>query len=528
MTDTYPWLTLVPPLLAILLAIVTRKVIPSLGVGVLAAALLIADFSPMGTLTSLWEAFAAIFWEDGELNRTYVFILAFTLLLGVIGAFIMMSGGTKAFADWAYERIHTRRGATYLPGALGMAIFVDDYFNALTVGQVSRPVTDRFRISRAKLAYVVDSTSAPVAVVMPFSSWGAYIIGVLAPIAAASALTASDLEVFVGAALANYYAFAAVLTVWLMLVLRIDVGPMRTQERAAIHEGDLTGDATDVPGQLSEDLPVHRPGAKRALIVPFAALVVGVLVGIVWTGYLAAGSWSPIAVLAETDVTTALLGGGIVGLVVAIYYYLRDTNENPRFGVHTFGRAWAEGLRAMAPAVAILMLAWTLGALIDELGTGEYLGHLVETTALGAAWLVPLMFVVAGAMAFATGTSWGSFGILLPIAGSIMNTLAEPDLLLPALGAVLAGAVLGDHISPISDTTILSATGSACSVITHVVTQLPYALLSAVGALLGYVTLALTGSTWLGLVVALAATTALLLGARALAKPLPDAERTVA
>ena len=139
MTDTYPWLTLVPPLLAILLAIVTRKVIPSLGVGVLAAALLIADFSPMGTLTSLWEAFAAIFWEDGELNRTYVFILAFTLLLGVIGAFIMMSGGTKAFADWAYERIHTRRGATYLPGALGMAIFVDDYFNALTVGQVSRP-----------------------------------------------------------------------------------------------------------------------------------------------------------------------------------------------------------------------------------------------------------------------------------------------------------------------------------------------------------------------------------------------------
>lgn len=292
MTDTQPWLTLLPPLLAILLAIFTRKVIPSLGIGVLAAAVLIADFSPSGTLGSLWEAFAAIFWAEGELNRTYVFILIFTLLLGVIGAFIMMSGGTKAFADWAFERISSRRGATYLPAGLGMAIFVDDYFNALTVGQVSRPVTDRFRISRAKLAYVVDSTSAPVAVVMPFSSWGAYIIGILAPIAAASTLTASDLEVFAGAALANYYAFAAVLTVWLMLVLRIDIGPMRTQERAAIEHGDLVGDAADVPGQLSEDLPVHRPGAKRALVVPFAALVVGVFIGIAWTGYLAAGSWT--------------------------------------------------------------------------------------------------------------------------------------------------------------------------------------------------------------------------------------------
>ncbi|WP_122261342.1 Na+/H+ antiporter NhaC family protein [Ornithinimicrobium cerasi] len=505
MTDSLPVLTVLPPLLAIVLVIATRKVLLSLGAGVLASAALVADLAPLATLGLVWDAFSGIFWEEGGLNTTYVYILVFTLLLGVIAALVMMAGGSAAFADWALGRIRTRRGATVLPAVLGIVIFIDDYFNALAVGQVSRPVTDRMHVARAKLAYLIDSTSAPVAVLAPFSSWGASIIGIMAPIVAGSALAVSDVEAFLGAAVMNYYAIAAVLLVWIVVLLQLDLGPMRREERRAIAEG-RTFDATEeVPGELAEDLPVHQPGAKRALVIPFLVLVVGVLAGITWTGYRAGGSWAPLDVLANTAVTDALLYGGLLGVAAALYYYVRYTTSNPRFSAATLGRGTWEGVRSMLPAVWILLLAWMLGSLIGQLGTGEYLGTLVERADLPPAWLVPLMFVLAGAMAFSTGTSWGSFGILLPIAGQVMTTVEGGDqLLLAAFGAVLAGAVWGDHCSPISDTTILSSTGAGCNVITHVTTQLPYAVVGAVVALGGYVVFALTLSTWLGLLAVVA------------------------
>ena len=527
MIDDYPLLTLLPPVLAIGLAVTTRKVLLSLGLGVVSAALLVADLSPVDTLEQLWSAFAQIFWSDGELNTTYVYILIFTLALGVITAFVSMSGGTRAFADWAHDRIRTRRGAIALPAALGGAIFVDDYFNALTVGQVSRPITDRHRVSRAKLTYLVDSTSAPVAVLMPFSSWGAYILGIFTPIIAASTLTVSDLGAYVRAAAANYYAWAALLMVVLVVALNVDLGPMRREERRALEEGRTFEPGDDIPGQLSEDLPVHRPGAKRALVVPFALLVLGVLAGIVWSGVRASGSWAPLDLLADADVTWSLLVGAAPALLAALYYYSRDTASNPKFGRSTFGRGWWEGLRSMWPAVSILLLAWMLGSLIDSLGTGEYLGGLVEDSSLPTEWLVPVVFLVALAMAFATGTSWGSFGLLLPIAGGIVNAVEAPELLLPVLGAVLAGAVAGDHASPISDTTILSSTGAGCNVITHVTTQLPYVAVAVVAATAGYCGLALTGSTTIGFVVTMVVGAVVLLGARRLSPPLdalPDSD----
>ena len=280
MVDSYPILTLVPPLLAIALVVATRKVLLSLGLGVLAAALLIEGFSPWGTVQQVVGAFTDLFWLDGAVNTTKVYILVFTLMLGVITAFILMSGGTRAFADWAQEKIKTRRGATVLPAALGMAIFVDDYFNALAVGQVSRPVTDTYRVSRAKLAYMVDSTSAPVAVLVPFSSWGAFILGLIGTEVAASSLQASEVGAFMQAAGANYYAFAALLLVVVVATTRLDLGPMRGEERRAILEGECFDKDEEVPGQLAEDLPVHRPGAKLSLIVPFLLLVAGVFAGI--------------------------------------------------------------------------------------------------------------------------------------------------------------------------------------------------------------------------------------------------------
>ncbi len=528
MIESYPILTLVPPVLAIALVVITKKVLLSLGSGVLAAALLVADFGPLETLRLVWDSFAVIFWDEGTVNTWYVFILIFTLLLGVIAAFIMMSGGTKAFADWAVRRIRTRRGAQVLPAILGVVIFIDDYFNALAVGQVSRPVTDRQRVSRAKLAYIIDSTSAPVAVLAPFSSWGAYIMGLIAPIVAASALTVSSVQAFLGAAASNYYAIAAVLMVWLVVALRLDLGSMRKEEVRAVAHGRPYDDDTELPGRLSEDLPVHQPGAMRALVVPFVLLVLGVFAGIIWSGYDAAGSWDVVTILAETDTSLALMWGGVLGLAGALFYYFRFTRSNPRFAAGTFGRGWAEGVRSMMPAVSILLLAWMLGGLIEQLGTGEYLGGLVDDSDIAAAWLVPLIFVIAAAMAFATGTSWGSFALLLPLAGGIINSVGAPELLLPTLGAVLAGAVAGDHASPISDTTILSATGASCNVITHVLTQLPYAGAAAGAALAGYVAVALGAGTALGLLVTVAVLAAFALVVKMATKPVEESEEVAA
>ena len=522
MVDNYPILTLLPPLLAIGLVVATRKVLLSLGLGVVTAALLIEGFSPWAALKQVLGAFGDIFWVDGALNTTKVYILIFTLVLGVITAFIMMSGGTRAFADWAQTKIKTRRGATRLPAGLGVAIFVDDYFNALAVGQVSRPVTDTHRVSRAKLAYLVDSTSAPVAVLVPFSSWGAFILGLIGTEVAASSLELSDINAFLQAAWANYYAFAALLLVALVATVHLDLGPMRTEERRAILDGECFDDSEDIPGQLAEDLPVHRPGAKNALIMPFAMLVLGVLGGIVWTGQRAGDSWSVVDILASTDVTFALIVGGVLGLAAALYYYGRDTSENPKFGKSTFGRGWFEGVKSMMPAVSILILAWMLGALIEVLGTGKYLADLIESSSISPSWLVPLVFLIAAAMAFATGTSWGSFGLLIPLAGGIINSLDAPELLLPALGAVLAGAVSGDHASPISDTTILSATGAGCNVITHVTTQLPYMVTAVIASTVGYVMVALGGSVTLGLAVTLVVTGGLAFLARRVWGPVVD------
>ena len=504
MADDPTILTILPPVLAIALVLITKKVLISLGTGVVATAFLVADYNPLETLQLTWEALAAIFWDEGAVNTYYVYILVFTMLLGIIAAVIMMSGGTRAFSDWAVERISSRRGAKLLPAVLGIVIFIDDYFNALAVGQISRPVTDKHNVSRAKLAYIVDSTSAPVAVLAPFSSWGASIIGIMAPILAGSALVVSDVGAFLGAAAMNYYAIVAVLMVWVTIVLHIEIGPMRKEERRAITAGKTFNPEETIPGELAQDLPVHHPGAKRALVIPFALLVAGVLGGIAWTGYQEGGSWDPLEVFANTDVSSALLYGGLLGLAAALYYYVRYTTANPKFSPATIGRGFWEGIKSMLPAVSILLLAWMLGDLIAQLGTGQYLGSLVEAAALPAAWLIPLMFLLACAMAFSTGTSWGSFGLLLPIAGQIMNNVAGgEELLLAAFGAVLAGAVFGDHCSPISDTTILSSTGSGANVITHVTTQLPYALISAAISLLGYVVFALTENGVLGLLTTL-------------------------
>ncbi|BCB05486.1 Na+/H+ antiporter NhaC family protein [Bacillus sp. KH172YL63] len=512
--------SLLPPLLAILMVILTRRVLLSLGVGIVASAFLLADFSLTKTFSFMWDAFKGIFVSDGELNTWNVYIIFFLLILGVITAFVNISGGSRAFGEWAMKRVKTRKGAQLLAAVLGIIIFIDDYFNALAVGQVSRPITDRHKISRAKLAYIIDSTSAPICVVSPISSWGAYIIGIIGSILAAHSITEyTAFSAFIQMIPMNLYVWAAILLVVMVAYKGLDFGKMKEHEVRALETGALYDPEKEIPGELKNDLPVSTKGTVGDLVWPIVALVVGTVSMMLWTGYEAVGAFDLLPIFENTDVTKSLLYGGLFGMFVALVFFLRQVMMK---GIETraVGTAVVEGIKSMLPAVYILIFAWTIVTLIDQLQTGTYLAGLVETSNLPMQALPVILFLVAGIMAFSTGTSWGSFGILLPIAGEIAAA-TDVSILLPAMAAVLAGSVLGDHCSPISDTTILSSTGAGSNHIDHVITQLPYAIIGAVVASIGYLVLGFTGSTLLGLavVIILIVAFALLFGEKA--KPAP-------
>lgn len=493
------WVSIVPPLIAIVMVLATKRVLLSLGSGILTAALLVASFAPIETIKNVWTALTVSFWVEGELNTYNIFIMVFVLFLGVITAFVSLSGGSKAFAEWAVRHIKTRRGAKLLTVLLGLLIFVDDYFNALAVGQVSRPITDKHRVSRAKLAYFIDSTSAPICVISPISSWGAFLIGQLALILGTTAsVSYSPLSAFLMMAPMNFYVIATLAMVFFFAWTNIDFFAMKKHEEVAQRTGQLFDPKKEIPGQLKEDFPEHDHGRVIDLIAPILTLVAVTLAMMIWTGYRAAETWNIWAIFENTDVPLSLVTGGLIGTLLAAILYIAQIERNETASYQLVGKALTTGVKAMMPAILILLLAWGLTHLIDILETGPFLSTVVEKSNIPVNFLPVIMFVLAGLMAFSTGTSWGSFGILLPIAGTIMVN-AEPELLLPALSAVLAGAVFGDHCSPISDTTILSSTGAGSNHMDHVATQLPYALIAAAIASFGYIVLGLTGSIWIGL-----------------------------
>ncbi|WP_342536108.1 Na+/H+ antiporter NhaC family protein [Sporosarcina sp. FSL K6-3508] len=498
------WVSILPPVIAIVMVLVTRRVLLSLGAGIVTAALLIAEFSPMETLKNVWTAMTISFWDDG-LNTYNIFIMLFLLLLGVITAFVSLSGGSAAFARWAVTRIRTQRGAKLLTMILGIAIFVDDYFNSLAVGQIARPITDQHKISRAKLAYFIDSTSAPICVVSPISSWGAFLIGQLALIlGTTAAVSYSPLTAFILMAPMNFYVIATLSMVFFFAWTNNDFFEMKKHEDRAVNEGLLYDPEKEIPGELKEEFPEHSYGKVRDLVAPIVTLIVVTLGMMVYTGYQEAGVFDIWAIFENTDVPKSLVVGGVTATLLAMFLYVLQMKVNKTASVSWMGRAFISGLKAMMPAILILIFAWGLTELIATLDTGLFLSTMVDQLNIPVAFLPVLIFILAGLMAFSTGTSWGSFGILLPIAGTIMVN-AEPELLLPALSAVLAGAVFGDHCSPISDTTILSSTGAGCNHMDHVATQLPYALVAAGVSALGYFVLGMTGSVWIGLVVVIIA-----------------------
>ena len=445
---------LIPPIVAIVLALITKETYSSLFVGILVGALFVAGFNPVGTIdTMISDGFIGAIadgWNAG--------IFLFHVLLGIMVALINSAGGSNAFGRWAAKHVHTRVGALLSTFLLGVLIFVDDYFNCLTVGSVMRPVTDGQKISRAKLAFIIDATAAPICMIAPVSSW-----------AAAVSATAQDLnsgisgiQLFIRAIPYNFYSLLTIVFVIALAVMGFDYGPMAAAELKA-----LQGES----GSLGNEEEKEVPGASIwDMLIPVIVLIVLCIVGMMYVG----GFWDGASVIdsfADTDASVGLPWGSIIALIITFVYLLCRR-------VITFKEATAcitKGFNAMVPSILILTFALTLKNMTGALGAAEYVAGLVEGAAAGLFSMLPaIIFLVALGLAFATGTSWGTFGILIPI---VLPVFAEtPDLLMIGISACLAGAVCGDHISPISDTTIMASAGANVDHIDLVRTQLPYAL----------------------------------------------------
>ncbi|MFS0822210.1 Na+/H+ antiporter NhaC family protein [Bacillus sp. 1P02SD] len=501
--------SIIPPIIALLMVVLTRKVLLSLGVGIVSASVVLHGKVLLNEgigawlqdiVYTIWNSFKAVFVSEGALNTWNVYIILFLFLLGIITAFISISGGSRAFGEWAQTKVKTRTGAQLLAAVLGIVIFIDDYFNALAVGQVSRPITDRNKVSRAKLAYIIDSTSAPICVVSPISSWGAYIIAIIAPILVTHGISeVSPLSAFIQIIPMNLYVISAMLMVFAVAVFNINIGSMKVHENRAMTTGEVIDPKKPVLGELKQELPQSEKGSVGDLVWPIMALVIGTVGSLFWTGYKASeGNVTIFSILENTDVTGSLLNGGLIGIIITLLLFLVQVYAKKAISVSLLPKGIIEGIKSMLPAVYILLFAWVIVDLIGQIETGKYLAGLVEKSNINISFLPVILFVVAGIMAFATGTSWGTFGMMLPIAGDIVAA-SDINLMLPALAAVLAGSVFGDHCSPISDTTILSSTGAGSHLIDHVMTQLPYAITSAIFAAIGYVVLGLTGNALLGL-----------------------------
>ena len=468
---------LVPPVVAIVLALITKEAYSSLFIGVLVGALFQCGFAPVDTLdTMLSQGFVSAI--EGNAG-----IFLFLVLLGIIVALVNASGGSAAFGRWAQRNIRTRVGASLATFVLGILIFIDDYFNCLTVGSVMRPVTDGHRISRPKLAYLIDATAAPVCMIAPVSSWAAAVSGVAADLDTG----VSGIELFIQAIPYNFYSLLTFVFIISLAVMRFDYGPMQLCEQNAREKGELAA------VQGSDDGEGNPKGRVIDLIIPVVILFVLCTVGMIYVGgFFGVDAWggtenagSFIGAFGNTDAFIGLPWGGIVALVLIVAYVVARR-------VLTFKEAMAcvpKGFVAMVPPITILTLAVSLKNMTNLLGADVFVQNAMEGASQGLYSLLPaVIFIVACLLAFASGTSWGTFGILIPIVVSVFEP--SSTLLTIGISACLAGAVCGDHCSPISDTTIMASAGAQCDHVTHVSTQLPYAVTVAA---VSFVTFILAG-----------------------------------
>ena len=470
---------LVPPIVAIVLALITKEVYSSLFLGVLIGALFNANFNVVGA----WETMFADGFVASLADEWNVGILLFLVILGTIVVLVNKAGGSAAYGEWAAKKIKSRKGAQFAVFVLGILIFIDDYFNCLTVGNVMRPVTDSHKISRAKLAYLVDATAAPVCMIAPISSWAAAVAGVAG---------FAGLTLFVRAIPYNFYSLFTFVMIISVIALNLDFGPMRKHERNAIEKNDLFT-TEDRPYADSSEQVISSKGRVMDLVLPVVILIVSCVVGMLYTGGFFSGE-NFIDAFADCDPSLGLPLGSFIALIFSVIYFMCRRVLNFKQCME----ALPTGFKAMVPAILILTFAWTLSGMTGMLGGAEYVAGIIDGTSL-VAFLPVIIFIIAAFLSFATGTSWGTFGILIPIIVEVFGA-ADP-MLVPSISACLAGAVFGDHCSPISDTTIMSSTGAQCNHINHVATQLPYAITVAILSIISYLILGLLSLAAPGLMI---------------------------
>lgn len=473
---------LVPPIIAIVLALITKEVYSSLFIGIVVGALFSAGFHPIAAMDTLLSdgVVAAVSDTAG--------IFVFLVVLGILVALVNKAGGSAAFGRWAEKHIKSRIGAMFATFVLGVLIFIDDYFNCLTVGSVMRPVTDSHKVSRAKLAYLIDATAAPVCMVAPISSWAAAV--------ASSAPEGQSISLFIRAIPFNFYSLLTFVFIIGIIFMKLDFGPMKLHEFNAMTKGDLHTSGDRVDGV--DEIPSAK-GRVIDLILPIVILIILCVWALVYVGknIIIADGGTDLGFInsfANTDATVGLPWGGMVALIITIIYLIARR-------VVTFKEAMEcvpKGFVAMVPAILILTFATALKNMTSILGADTYVGALMEGSAAGLASFLPaIIFLVACGLSFATGTSWGTFGILIPIVTAIFAP--ENPLMIVGLSACLAGAVCGDHCSPISDTTIMSSAGAQCNHINHVSTQLPYAITVAAISFVCYIIAGFVPNAWITL-----------------------------
>ena len=472
---------LLPPLVAIVLALITKEVYSSLFVGIVVGALIYSGFKFEGTVTQIFEGGIIKVLSDSY----NVGILIFLVILGSVVCMMNKAGGSAAFGRWASKKIHTRVGAELAAIILGILIFIDDYFNCLTVGSVMRPVTDRHHVSRAKFAYLIDATAAPVCIIAPISSWAAAVSGFVEG--------QDGLAIFVRTIPYNFYAILTIVMMVGMVLMKTEFGAMRTHEINALN-GDLyTTSARPYENATDDETPNPR-GKVIDLVIPIVMLVICCVISMIYTGGFFSGT-DFVTAFSQSDASTGLAMGSAFGLVFAIIFYMirRVVNFRDCMG------CIPEGFKAMVPAIMILTFAWTLKAMTDSLGAAVFVEEAMRSVAGGIEVILPaIIFLVGCGLAFATGTSWGTFGILIPIVVAVFEK-SSPEMMIISMSACMAGAVCGDHCSPISDTTIMASAGAQCDHVTHVSTQLPYAILAAAVSFVTYIAAGFVKTAWIAL-----------------------------
>lgn len=488
-TYTVGILSLLPPIIAIILALKTKEVISSLIIGILSGTLIYSIYDTDGIIQVGARTVEVTMNLMGEKLSENSSIIIFLGLLGAIVVVITKAGGSKAYGEWAVKRIKSRKGAKIATFMLGIIIFIDDYFNCLTVGTVMRPVTDKYKISREKLAYIIDATAAPICIIAPVSSWAASVISQM------SDAGLNGIQDFVKTIPYNLYAFLTIIMVLIVSLTKVEFGKMAKCERLAL-EGKSNEDfeENDEDDELSK-ITISEKGTVYDLVIPILVLIVSSILSMLYIGGYFNGGMTLAEGFGNTNAGPALAISGFFTLIITFLLFV------PRkiLSFKDFMSGISTGVKSMVSAYIILTLAWTIsGVCRDLLNTGGYVGGLVEGSSL-AGMLIPVVaFCVAGLLAFSMGTSWGTFGILIPIIAVVCENTA-PELMIISLSAVLAGSVFGDHCSPISDTTILSSTGARCNHISHVSTQIPYTLVVAISCLVGYIVAGITANlllTW--------------------------------